>query len=182
MSFPTLTGDLSVQLRKITQLFMCHAPCGEEPFLRVSRWSVASGMRSAWTPGAPDSSRCNNQTAHPQWIFSPIFPTFAIELRISCSLLKSQEFKRQVSVERNGVFIRKSTNLGRRWTRVLRPTWKILLSHERILKGKMGDYLSDSLRHEVGFSMDPSSDVILPLWSASRVAKRALGSRELVIL
>ena len=62
MSFPTLTGDLSVQLRKITQLFMCHAPCGEEPFLRVSRWSVVSGMRSSWTPGASDSSGCNNQS------------------------------------------------------------------------------------------------------------------------
>ena len=48
---------------------------------------------------------------------------------------KKSIIKRQVSVERRDALIRKASNLGRRWTHVLRSTLKILLSH-KFLKEK----------------------------------------------
>lgn len=51
------------------------------------------------------------------------------ELRFRCSPLKSQPFKRQVSVKGKATLIRKTSKLGRRESHVLRSTLKILLSH-----------------------------------------------------
>ena len=54
-----------------------------------------------------------------------------------CSVLISQKFEMQVSVEGKDALIRKANNLGKWWTNVQRPTLKILLSHDSFLKGKM---------------------------------------------
>ena len=130
----------------------------------------------------PDSSRCNNQGCTSPVVIFAHLPYFCYWTQVQL-FTAPKPIIQEATVSRKGwVLIRKSTNLGRRWTHVLRLTWKILLSHERILKGEMGNYLSDSLRHEVVFSMNLSSDVILPVWSACRVDNRALESREPVIL
>lgn len=53
-----------------------------------------------------------------------------------CSVLISQKFEMQVSVEGKDALIRKANNLGKWWTNVQRPTLKMLLSHDSFLKGK----------------------------------------------
>ena len=68
---------------------------------------------------------------------------------------KKSIIKRQVSVERRDALIRKASNLGRRWTHVLRSTLKILLSHKFLKKKKKvwerGENLSESSKQEDGF-------------------------------
>lgn len=100
---------------------------------------------------------------------------------------KSKPSERQLLVERENAFIRKASNLGRRWTHVPRPTLKILLSHDSFYMEKKN--LSESLRRKFGFCIILhcmqtgwlSSDVLLPQGSACRITKGAVRGTELVI-
>ena len=101
-----------------------------------------------------------------------------------------------MSVGRKDALIRKAGNVGRRWTRVQRPTPEILLSHDSFQKEEWGGVwggknLSESSRQEVGGGLHHSplsadwltlsSDVISPCNLPAGLLSGLLADRELVI-
>ena len=110
--------------------------------------------------------------------------TFWYCYQTQVQLLTTQKpIVREASVgSKKTALIRKASNLVRRMKNshslVLRPTPKILLSRDRFSREKWGKNLSELSRQEVGFCFIlhgmqtgwRSSDVILPAWSACRIA------------
>ena len=82
--------------------------------------------------------------------FMNLFNYYCYQTQVRLVSAQMIIIKRQVSVERKDVLIRKPGNLGRRWTHVPRPTLKILLSYE-------------SFEREKGGKTADSSDVTLPM-------------------